>query len=372
MLLSKIVEVIIYAGAVQGFFLALVLTTGRNGHRRSNKILSVLLTILSLSIIHVLFVSGTSGFPYKIKDPFILLIGPLLLLYIRELISPRRWALSDVLHLIPFLLFFVILLPASIFGSNSAYGMLIYQNSFVISIGVWALVVIQYGYYWWKIVHIINNHRTTIETEFSNTEGKTLSWLKIFLHVFGMFFLLLVVTLGLVVHRVDYSVVDTVICLALSCTIFTLGYEGLFQEEIFSNITLLEPMITADNLKEQKIPQLSDQSNSEVMQKLMIYMNEKKPYLDETLSLTDLARQLDMTRNQLSELINKNTGENFYTFVNKYRVEEVKRLISDPKNRNFTILSLAYEAGFPSKSSFHTIFKKFTGLTPTEYRSGLQ
>lgn len=370
MFFSKIVEVIIYAGAVQGFFLALVLSTGKNGNRRSNKILSVLLAILSLSIIHVLFVAESSGFPHKIKDPFILLIGPSLLLYIRELISPRRLTLSDVLHLIPFLLFFVILLPASIFGTNSAYGMFLYQNSFVVSIGVWALVVIQYGYYWWKIVHIINNHRTTIESEFSNTEGKTLSWMKIFLHVFGMFFLLLVITLGLTIHRVDYTVVDAVICLALSFTIFALGYEGLLQDEIFSNTTLSEPAILPDNIKKQDI--LQDQDNSEVMLNLMTYMNENKPYLDETLSLTDLAGQLNMTRNQLSELINKNTGDNFYTFVNKYRVDEVKRLISDPKNKNFTILSLAYEAGFPSKSSFHTIFKKYTGLTPTEYRSGLQ
>lgn len=372
MLLSKFVEVIIYAGAVQGFFLALVLTAGKKGNGRSNKILSVLLIILSLSIIHLFFVSGSIGFPYKIKEPFILLIGPSLLLYIRELTSPRKLVLTDVLHLIPFFLFFIIHLPAAISGADSVYGTLLFKNSFAVSIGIWALVVIQYGYYWWKIVHIINDHRATIETEFSNTEGKTLSWMKIFLHVFGMFFLLLVITLGLTIHRVDYTVVDAVICLALSFTIFALGYEGLLQDEIFSNISLSEPAIIPDNIKKQDIPKLSDRTDSEAMQNLLNYMNGKKPYLEETLSLTDLAGQLNMTRNQLSELINKNTGDNFYMFVNKFRVEEVKRLISDPKNKNFTILSLAYEAGFPSKSSFHTIFKKFTGLTPTEYRSELQ
>ena len=114
---SKIVEVIIYAGAVQGFFLALVLTTAKNGKRKSNRILSALLIILSVSIIHLVFVAGTIGTPYKIKEPFILLIGPLLLLYIRELISPRRLILSDAFHLIPFFLFFLIFLPATIFGA---------------------------------------------------------------------------------------------------------------------------------------------------------------------------------------------------------------------------------------------------------------
>lgn len=78
-----------------------------------------------------------------------------------------------------------------------------------------------------------------------------------------------------------------------------------------------------------------------------------------------------MSRNQLSFVINQGIGDSFYTFINKYRVEEAKRIIADPKNVNFTILSLAFEAGFPSKSSFHSIFKKLTGLTPTEYRNTL-
>ncbi|MBI5464866.1 MAG: hypothetical protein HY966_07950, partial [Ignavibacteriales bacterium] len=115
MVLSKIVEVVIYAGVVQGFFLALVLTTAKNGKRKSNGILSALLIVLSVSIVHSVFLAGNVDIPYKIKEPFILLIGPLLLLYIRELISPRRFILSDALHLIPFLLFFLIHIPAMIF-----------------------------------------------------------------------------------------------------------------------------------------------------------------------------------------------------------------------------------------------------------------
>jgi AraC-like DNA-binding protein len=79
-----------------------------------------------------------------------------------------------------------------------------------------------------------------------------------------------------------------------------------------------------------------------------------------------------MSRNQLSELINSRMGCNFYDFVNKYRIEDVKQLMVDPKYKNFTILAIALEAGFPSKSTFNSIFKKFTGLTPSEYKSGLK
>ncbi|HTJ52679.1 MAG TPA: helix-turn-helix domain-containing protein [Cyclobacteriaceae bacterium] len=97
-------------------------------------------------------------------------------------------------------------------------------------------------------------------------------------------------------------------------------------------------------------------------------MVEKKPYLDAELTLSTLAKDLSMSRNQLSHLINVGVGANFYDFVNKYRVEEVKRLMTDPQVKNFNLLGIALEAGFKSKSTFNLIFKRFTGLTPTEYR----
>jgi AraC-like DNA-binding protein len=101
-------------------------------------------------------------------------------------------------------------------------------------------------------------------------------------------------------------------------------------------------------------------------------MEKSKPHLNESLTLTELAEQLGMTRNELSSLINSEYGENFYSFVNLRRVEEAKRLLADPDKAHFTILSLAYEAGFPSKSTFHSAFKKSTGLTPTQFRKNLR
>lgn len=100
-------------------------------------------------------------------------------------------------------------------------------------------------------------------------------------------------------------------------------------------------------------------------------MNQQKPYHDPELTLTSLANSVNISRNQLSEIINTGTGGNFYDFVNKYRVEEVKQLMQNPKFKDFTILAIAFEAGFPSKSTFNSIFKKFTGLTPSVYRNGL-
>ncbi|MBI3586703.1 MAG: helix-turn-helix transcriptional regulator [Ignavibacteriales bacterium] len=370
MILSKIVEVIISAGAVQGFFLALILATNKNEKRNSNKILSALLIVLSVSIAHSLFLAGDFDSPYRIKEPFILLIGPLLLFYFRESTGLRPLHRSDVLHLIPFILFFLIIWPIWILGRSSAYSEFLFRNSIFLTIAMWTLGVVQYGFYWLTAVRLYRDHITAIESEFSNTEGKTLSWMKSFFHIFGVCFGLLAITIPVAIHLGDYSLVATITNCALSITIFTLGYEGLFQGEVFSNRTALQTIAAGESSTQNAADtQKVAEEAKKFVPDLLTYMEEKKPYLKEGLTLTELAKQVGMSRNQLSFVINNGIGDSFYTFINKYRVEEAKRIIADPKNANFTILSLAFEAGFPSKSSFHSIFKKFTGLTPTEYRN---
>ena len=97
-------------------------------------------------------------------------------------------------------------------------------------------------------------------------------------------------------------------------------------------------------------------------------MEEGKLYQETELTLQGLADKLQFPSYQVSQAINDGMNKSFYDLINSYRIEEAKRLLMDPKNRNFTILSLGFEAGFNSKTTFNTVFKKFTGLTPTDYR----
>jgi AraC-like DNA-binding protein len=372
--LYKIIEIITSAGAALGFFFGMSLISRRKKHQRANLVLSALLIVLSISILHSLL--GTSFFesPYKIREPFILLIGPLLSFYIYELTGFRKIGWKDSLHFFPFIVLMAALLPVWT-SSPSPYSDFLQINGLHISKMIWALIVLQFAYYWWNIVSDLDALRVVIESEFSNVEGKTLTWIKSFLHVFGLFLFLLVITVVIAFHTDHYNVIDTIVCFGLSLSIFGLGHNGLFQGEVFSNATPLSEIQQVEKPQEsdlvKKVVRTSVKSDK-LQKKLQAHIETAKPYLNESLTLTELARQIGVTRNQLSFLINNTYGGNFYSYINKFRVEEVKRLIADPKNNNFTILSLAYEAGFPSKSSFHTIFKKFTGLTPVEYRNSLQ
>lgn len=97
-------------------------------------------------------------------------------------------------------------------------------------------------------------------------------------------------------------------------------------------------------------------------------MEEERLYLDPELRLSDLVEHLGATRNQLSHVINQRLGKNFYDFVNEYRVREVLRLMDEKSRDSQKIIALAFDAGFNSKPAFNSVFKKHTGLTPSEYR----
>jgi YesN/AraC family two-component response regulator len=96
-------------------------------------------------------------------------------------------------------------------------------------------------------------------------------------------------------------------------------------------------------------------------------MQESKPYLRNELTLQELAKKLKIPRHYLSQIINDRLNQNFYTFINEYRVNEAKSLLLDPRFRHYSILAVALDSGFNSKATFNAVFKKQCGMTPSEF-----
>jgi len=116
---------------------------------------------------------------------------------------------------------------------------------------------------------------------------------------------------------------------------------------------------------------LSEQAVRQLVARLEAHLAEERPYLDGSLRLADVARSVRATTHHLSQAINQALGRSFFDVVNEYRVDEAQRLLADPDRDGHTILAIAYDAGFNTKSAFNAAFKKRTGQTPSAYRKAL-
>ncbi|MET7038059.1 AraC family transcriptional regulator [Elizabethkingia miricola] len=152
----------------------------------------------------------------------------------------------------------------------------------------------------------------------------------------------------------------------LFCTCWYL-FVALNNPEFFRGVNSDLKPITEVVPKQKNMPLLVDGRNKEV-EFLKDFMKEKEPYLDSSLTIQDLAEQVEMPVKDLSTLINLYMDKHFFDFVNEYRIEKAMQILKDPFQKELTVLEILYQVGFNSKSSFNTSFKKYTGKTPTDFR----
>jgi AraC-like DNA-binding protein len=369
--MKTLISILIYAGIVHGFYMAFLLNHNKRKNV-ANKYLAILLSVMSISIAHSVFVipeiHKTLNDPFRIKEPFLMLVIPLIWMYVKKLEQQQfRFSLKMSFHFLPFVLFMSVNIPAFMHGSDSVFAHFLTQNSALFNGIIWTVLLVQYSVYLFQIVKITQAVKVNAQQEFSNIEHVDISWLSTFLYAFIFVFIILAIMFAGAIHNFGTEWLNPLVSVVFAISIFVLGYKGLFQQSIFSNTDGSENQlgpISEETLK----PKTIDIALSDNLRK---YMETDNPHRDSELTLTSLAKQVNMSRNQLSEVINSSLGSNFYDFVNKYRVEDVKQLMINRKFKDFTILAIAFEAGFPSKSTFNTVFKKFTGLTPSEYRNGL-
>lgn len=135
-----------------------------------------------------------------------------------------------------------------------------------------------------------------------------------------------------------------------------------YQEQLFP-----KHLFQIQTNTNKKKPLLDESTASNMRNNLLTHLENNKPQLNPELSLRSLASELDIHPNQLSWLLNDGFGKNFNEFINHYRVEAFKKMAVDPENAHLTILAIAYDCGFNSKTVFNTYFKKETGMTPKQF-----
>ena len=125
--------------------------------------------------------------------------------------------------------------------------------------------------------------------------------------------------------------------------------------------------------KKSNLKDLLDQDRSaEIKTRLIFLLDVEKIFRNENLTLLSLAEKLNITPHQLSWIINDKMNQSFSTLINRYRVEDVKKKLAEAVQNDSTILQIAFDSGFSTKTAFNRAFKKFTGLTPSQYRKNLK
>jgi AraC-like DNA-binding protein len=159
--------------------------------------------------------------------------------------------------------------------------------------------------------------------------------------------------------------------IGLTILTFLFGVFGFHQPSIFEEVVRAEshklPAESEPDIKKYQRSGLRQGDVADYVNKIRKYMVIEKPYLDRELTIYNLSDQLRIPRHILSEVINEHMGMNFYNLVNEYRVNEVKVRMKGDEMKHLTILAIAFDSGFNSKSSFNTIFKEKTGQTPSEF-----
>jgi len=196
--------------------------------------------------------------------------------------------------------------------------------------------------------------------------GKSLplKWLRFLVSSFAVLWGILFASLLLGVHGEQWLWVPIGhTLLVLSFGFFTLRHSSVFLEPSED----LQPFESP-----KKVVRALDAARLEARrQKLEELMRSQKPYTQAGLKLSDLADRLSLRVQETSELINQGTGMTFYEFLNFHRVEEVKRRFLEPQFHHMSIIGIALDCGFNSKSVFNEAFKELTGVTPSEYRKNL-
>lgn len=341
------------------------------------------LTLVLDAVANVYDIRQVSRYYLPLSMPFALLQVPLFWMYVRGLtteashldIKYKGWHAAPALCAFV-LMFLFLMLPNDVYQSFERSEKVDHPLMPVGIFGVWALTIMFYAQiliYLFLIVRLLTSYTTRLKDLFASTEERELHWLW-WIIVALMAFLIFDIDDSLAalsgIHILPARLVESpVVDLTFSAgTIWLLALWGLRQKP---GLACLSASAAAKEVKAaEAAPKyvrsaLSDEQAQRLARKINLAMENDHLYRNPNLSLWDLSKHIGVTSNHLSQTLNETIGSTFFDYVNRWRVEEAANRVRDSTD---TILAIAYDVGFNSKSSFYSAFKKHLGVTPSALR----
>ncbi|MGD8305274.1 MAG: helix-turn-helix domain-containing protein [Ignavibacteria bacterium] len=363
--------VVALLGAAQGFILSLFLFFFNKTTGKANKILAVLIILFSLRLAEFTGYWTTFFLNYPhfsfLTSSFPFLYGVLLYLYVKQKTNGKKvFKKIDLLHFLPFLIHVIFLLPYYFQGSEYKLAALmnsIYTNDPILPVRFFTIRSVQ------DVLMLVYTgislkllYGSAINTNIKKSIGYT--WIRNLIVGFAIFVFLDVLNLiELIIFKYRFVVeIESILMISSTALIYALGYFAMKKPLILSEKDL------GKGSRYEKSG-LTEHRAKDYLTRLIKSMEDDKLFRENNLNLTALSKRLNIPQHHLSQILNEKLNQNFFDFVNKYRVEEAKRLLNCPDYIHYTILAIALESGFNNKVSFNYSFKKLTGSTPSQYRS---
>ena len=355
-------KTLIWIGFCQSLFAA-ILMFAKKDRSLPDRILSGWLILFSIDFLSCAINYEIFNKPLLISS--FLLFNPALYLYIKSLTVPTfklKWI--QILHLIPFLAFGIYVYVINLHFSLDSF--FVKDKNYIFRLIFGAATIISWLVYNPLSLILVHKHRMHLRNELSNIgKNENLGWIlavAIFYAVYCILaFLITVVVFFAKLNPLTPHIYNYIMLLVL---IYVISFYGLRQKLVPKQLLTNEPIIHYKNST------LTIEIKAKIKEKIISYFEKEKAYLNQALSMDVLSEALKTPKYQLTEVLNIEIGKSFFQFVNFYRVEAVKQMLTDPKNK-YSIEAIGYDCGFSSKSSFYTVFKSMTGETPVAFRNSI-
>lgn len=368
-------KALLLLAVVQGLFLAVLLWL--RVPQRDGRILAALLLTFTLNSALDLIENCGFGPPWlvPVSITVILIIGPLAATYFEAVAQPGAARLSPFLR------------RHWAFAAIAGLGLIvslvpwhgIWQDAAAGKIGIGAIIagiltllmaiaaIIQQG------LCLRWARRQLAAAKIGLAEGSPrdarLAWLDLLVRVLMVLWIVFVITIAGAFVSLWGEIVGDIATLLYTAAIYGLGGFALLNPEAFKPPRQTMEAVT-DRLAKYRKSALTAADVERLLAKLEQEMRRTQAWRDGSLSLVMLARRIGASENDVSQAINQGTNAGFYDYVNRYRIEDAKILLLDPAQAGSTVLDIAYQVGFNSKSAFNTAFRKQTDMTPSSFRSG--
>ncbi len=375
--MEQLISTLVWAALIQGLLLSLLYIFSRKHRSLANRLLGLFLFIIVYEGIYT-FLPITHIFGYSLyyfSFPEIKVFYPVLFFhYVLEKVgrSDRYRKFLRYNYILGFAIMGITVVNVLLFlftgqkiedywGQATVETIFLTQQYYAFLLIVLVFIL---------AIREVRRYKRVVQKAYSDYQMLNINWLwRLILMIFPIIIFwgidLTWIALG---GRNDFSYeLATWACVVVF--LYFVSFQAYQHKNLFEDVKEREDVATDRHLEDttEQSEGISPDQQA-LIDRIRQHMEREEPYLDASLSIYQLARQLKLPTQELSQLINHTLNQHFFEFVNEYRIKKAMTLLRDPANEKMTVLEVLYEVGFNSKSSFNTVFKKYTGKTPTQYR----